>query len=146
MAVTPAATATAVPQLLAHQKVLELNNGDAGWMIVATCLVLFMTLPGLALFYGGMVRKKNLLSTLAQSVAVTAVATILWILVGYSLAFGVAPGAANQFIGSFDAVLLKGVTTSTAQPSPSSVIDAARPCTRRTPEVARECTQARYIP
>jgi ammonium transporter, Amt family len=113
VAVTPTTTA-AVPQLLAHQKVLELNNGDAGWMIVATCLVLFMTLPGLALFYGGMVRKKNLLSTLAQSVAVTAVVTILWILVGYSLAFGVAPGSANQFIGSFDAVLLKGVTTATA--------------------------------
>ncbi len=107
--------APAVPHLLAHQVPLDLNSGDAGWMLVATALVLFMTLPGLALFYGGMVRKKNLLSTLAQSVAVTAIVTVLWIAVGYSLSFGVGPSAGwNTVLGGFDVFMLKGVTTSTA--------------------------------
>ncbi|ESQ77268.1 ammonium transporter [Asticcacaulis sp. AC402] len=99
---------------LAHQVKLELNAGDTAFMILSTVLVLFMTLPGLALFYGGMVRKKNLLSTLAQSVAVSAVVTVLWILVGYSLAFGKSADGINDFIGSFDAVMLKGVTLQTA--------------------------------
>ncbi len=106
-------TGTAAPHLLAHQAVLDLNGGDTAWMIVATCLVLFMTLPGLALFYGGMVRKKNLLSTLAQSIAVTVIATVLWVLVGYSLAFGNG-GEINAYIGGFDVAMLKGVTLTTA--------------------------------
>jgi Amt family ammonium transporter len=104
----------ALPHLMAHQVPLALNQGDTAWMIVATALVLFMTLPGVALFYGGMVRKKNLLGTMAQSVAVTVVATVVWILFGYSLTFGVAPGALNAVIGSFDAVLLNHVTMATA--------------------------------
>ncbi|MBW8734553.1 MAG: ammonium transporter, partial [Asticcacaulis sp.] len=107
-------TGSAAPHLLAHQATLALNSGDTAWMIVATALVLFMTLPGVALFYGGMVRKKNLLSTLAQSVAVTVVASIIWILIGYSLSFGVAAGKANDFIGGFDAALLHGVRLDTA--------------------------------
>jgi Amt family ammonium transporter len=117
MTVATAVTATsgsAAPHLLAHQATLALNSGDTAWMIVATALVLFMTLPGVALFYGGMVRKKNLLSTLAQSVAVTVIASIAWILIGYSLAFGVGAGSANDFIGSFDAALLHGVRLDTA--------------------------------
>ncbi|ESQ93118.1 ammonia channel protein [Asticcacaulis sp. AC460] len=100
---------------LAHQVKLELSSGDTAFMILSTVLVLFMTLPGLALFYGGMVRKKNLLSTLAQSVAVSAIVTVLWILVGYSLAFGKGPNDGwNAVLGSFDAALLKGVTLNTA--------------------------------
>ena len=117
MTVATAVTATsgsAAPHLLAHQATLALNSGDTAWMIVATALVLFMTLPGVALFYGGMVRKKNLLSTLAQSVAVTVVSSIIWIVIGYSLAFGVGSGQANDFIGSFDAALLHGVRLDTA--------------------------------
>ncbi len=107
-------TGSAAPQLLAHQAPLALNSGDTAWMIVATALVLFMTLPGVALFYGGMVRKKNLLSTMAQSVAVTVIAAVVWIVIGYSLSFGVAPGQVNNFIGSLDAALLHGVRLDTA--------------------------------
>ena len=117
MSVASAVTTTigsAAPHLLAHQAPLALNSGDAAWMIVATALVLFMTLPGVALFYGGMVRKKNLLSTMAQSVAVTVIAAVIWILIGYSLAFGVGPGQSNAFIGGFDAALLNGVRLDTA--------------------------------
>ena len=111
-------TADSAPHLLAHQATLDLNSGDAGWMIVATALVLFMTLPGLALFYGGMVRKKNLLSTLAQSVAVTVIVTVLWVLVGYSLAFSVGGANAasgwNKVLGGFDVLLLNHVGMTTA--------------------------------
>jgi len=116
--VSAAAAETAKPVLLAHQAALDLNAGDAGWMLVATCLVLFMTLPGLALFYGGMVRKKNLLSTLAQSVAVSVIASVIWIFIGYSLAFGVGGGNADSFlnkiVGGFDIALLNGVRLDTA--------------------------------
>ena len=104
----------ALPHLMAHQVPLAINKGDVAWMIVATCLVLFMTLPGVALFYGGMVRKKNLLATMAQSVAVTVIATVIWIIAGYSLTFGVGPGALNAVLGSFDAVMLHHVSMSTA--------------------------------
>jgi Amt family ammonium transporter len=113
-----ATTEAAKPVLLAHQAALNLNGGDAGWMLVATCLVLFMTLPGLALFYGGMVRKKNLLSVLAQSVAVSVIASVIWIFIGYSLAFGVGGGSdgsfLNKIIGGFDIALLNGVRLDTA--------------------------------
>ncbi|MBF0460835.1 MAG: ammonium transporter, partial [Magnetococcales bacterium] len=64
-----------------------LNTGDTAWMLTSTALVLFMTLPGLALFYGGMVRAKNTLSVFMQCFAITALVTILWCLYGYSLAF-----------------------------------------------------------
>ena len=64
-----------------------LNSGDTAWMLTSTALVLMMTIPGLALFYGGMVRKKNVLATAAQSFAVTALVTVLWMVIGYSLAF-----------------------------------------------------------
>ncbi len=82
-----------------------LSAGNTAWMLTATALVLFMTIPGLALFYGGMVRKKNVLATLMQSFFVAALVSVLWVVVGYSLAF--APG--NGFIGGFDKVLLNGV-------------------------------------
>ncbi|MEI9905342.1 MAG: hypothetical protein WDN06_16360 [Asticcacaulis sp.] len=108
-------TVSAAPHLLAHQANLALDTGNAAWMIVATALVLFMTLPGLALFYGGMVRKKNILATLAQSVAVTVIVTVLWVIAGYTLSFGVGPNPAwNAVLGSFDSLMLHGVTTSTA--------------------------------
>src|ERR1700687_3503137 len=74
-------------------------------------LVLMMTIPGLALFYGGMVRKKNVLATLMQSFAITCLVTILWAVVGYSLAF--MPG--NPWIGSFDRLLLNGMNFATGQ-------------------------------
>ncbi len=79
--------------------------GDTAWMLTATALVLFMTLPGLALFYGGLVRSKNVLSVLMQCFAIAGMVSILWLLVGYSLAFR--PG--NAFIGDLGRVLLAGV-------------------------------------
>ena len=80
-------------------------------MLTSTALVLFMTLPGLALFYGGMVRRKNVLATITQSVAAAAIVTALWFLVGYSLAF---TGQTNPLIGGLDAALLNGVRPDTA--------------------------------
>ena len=65
----------------------QISTGDTAWMLTSTALVLLMTLPGLALFYGGMVRKKNLLSTMAQSFAIACLVTVLWVVIGYSLAF-----------------------------------------------------------
>ena len=66
----------------------ELNSGDTAWMLTATALVLFMTIPGLSLFYAGMVRSKNVLSVLMQCFAITSLMTVLWVLYGYSIAFG----------------------------------------------------------
>jgi ammonium transporter, Amt family len=81
------------------------SAGDNAWMLTSAALVLMMTGPGLALFYGGLVRKKNILGTMMQSFAMMGMVTILWALVGYSLAFG----HGNAFIGGFEHVFLKGV-------------------------------------
>jgi ammonium transporter, Amt family len=78
---------------------------DNAWMLMSSALVLMMTGPGLALFYGGLVRKKNVLATMLQSFAMMAIVTVIWGVVGYSLAFG----AGNSFIGSFRHVFLRGV-------------------------------------
>src|SRR5687768_15853908 len=72
---------------LAQAPATKIDAGDTAWVIAATALVLMMTIPGLALFYAGMVRKKNVLATLAQSFAATGIVSVLWVLVGYSLAF-----------------------------------------------------------
>ncbi len=85
-----------------------LNSGDTAWMLVATALVLMMTLPGLALFYGGMVRKKNVLATVMQSFAVACLMSVLWMVIGYSLAFSDG-GAANAWVGGLDRALLAGM-------------------------------------
>jgi len=86
-----------------------LDSGDTAWMIVATVLVLFMTIPGLSLFYAGMVRSKNVLSVLMQCFAITALMTILWVLYVYSLAFSDG-GSMQGFWGGFDKAFLAGVT------------------------------------
>lgn len=86
-----------------------LDSGDTAWMIVATVLVLFMTIPGLSLFYGGLVRAKNILSILVQCFAITCLMTILWLVYGYSLAYG----DGNAYIGDFSKVFLKGVGVDT---------------------------------
>lgn len=85
---------------------VKINSADTAWMIVATALVLMMTIPGLALFYAGMVRKKNVLATMAQSLAAVALISILWVVFGYSLAF-VGEG---KWIGTLDRVMLSGMT------------------------------------
>jgi ammonium transporter, Amt family len=90
----------------AHADTPSLNSGDTAWVLAATCLVIMMTVPGLALFYGGMVRKKNVLATLMQSFAACALITILWVVIGHTLAFdGEAP-----LIGGLSNFLLKGMT------------------------------------
>ena len=109
-----AGPALSAPTLLAHQAPLELNEASAAWILTSTALVLLMTLPGLALFYGGMVRRKNVLATIAHSAAAMAIVTVLWFVVGYSLSFGSSGPATNGFIGGFQAVFLNGVTPSTA--------------------------------
>ena len=86
-----------------------LNSGDTAWMIVATALVLFMTIPGLSLFYSGMVRNKNVLSVLMQCFAITALMSVLWAIYGYSLAFDDG-GGFNKWIGGMGKFFLKGVT------------------------------------
>ena len=90
------------PQLIAADKI---SSGDTAWMLTSTALVLLMTIPGLALFYGGMVRKKNVLATLMQSFAITCLVTVLWVIAGYSLAF--MPG--GSFMGNLDRLFLKGM-------------------------------------
>ncbi len=93
-----------------EQQVAESKSAaDNGWMLMSSALVLLMTGPGLALFYGGLVRKKNVLATMMQSFAMMAIVTVLWALIGYSLAFG----SGNGFIGGFSHLFLRGVS---AQP------------------------------
>ena len=83
----------------------KISAGDTAWLLASTALVLFMTIPGLALFYAGMVRKKNVLATMAHSFAVTCLVTVIWVVIGYSLAF--TPG--SPYIGGLDRVLLSGM-------------------------------------
>lgn len=112
LAAGPAVAAPAAP-LLAHQAPLALNEASSAWILTSTALVLMMTLPGLALFYGGMVRRKNVIATLAHSTAAFAIVTVLWFAAGYSLSFG-SGGAADGIVGGLEAAFLNGVTPSTA--------------------------------
>jgi len=97
-----------------------INPADTAWMIVATALVLMMTIPGLALFYSGMVRKKNVLATMAQSLAAVALISLLWVAFGYSLAF-TGDGA---WIGSFDRLFLAGMTMDGVNPLAKTIPEA----------------------
>jgi ammonium transporter, Amt family len=89
-----------------------LDTGNTAWMLTSTALVLMMTIPGLALFYGGMVRKKNVLATIMQSFAITCLVTVLWFMFGYSLAFSDG-GSTNAYVGGFSKFFHHGITTST---------------------------------
>lgn len=94
---------------------ISLNSGNTAWIIMATVLVLMMTIPGIALFYGGLVRRKNMLSVIMQSLSIVAVISIIWVVFGYSLAFG-SGFDGNLFrygIGGFDKVMLKGISLDT---------------------------------
>src|SRR5438477_4542063 len=106
----PSALATADPQgdriaKLEQQIADSKGSADNAWMLMSSALVLLMTGPGLALFYGGLVRKKNVLATMMQSFALMAIVTVLWAMVGYSLCFG----AGNSIIGGLQHVFLRGV-------------------------------------
>ncbi len=104
-AAAPAAAAPAAPSEPFIVTLDKINSGDTAWMLTSTALVLFMTIPGLALFYGGMVRKKNVLATLMQSFAICSLVTVIWVVVGYSLAF--MPG--SQWLGGFGRFMLNGM-------------------------------------
>ncbi|WP_426129738.1 ammonium transporter [Pararhizobium sp. PWRC1-1] len=104
----PAATEAAV----AAAPAMTVDKGDTTWMMLSSILVLLMTVPGLALFYGGLVRTKNMLSVLMQVLMIAAVAMIIWVTYGYSLAF-TDGGSLNSFVGGFSKVFLSGVDVST---------------------------------
>lgn len=108
LAQTPASTPATQAQISALQQQVQTAqmNADNAWMLVSAALVLLMTGPGLALFYGGLVRRKNILGTMMQSFAMMGLVTILWATVGYSLAFG----HGNGFIGGFEHLFLRGVS------------------------------------
>ena len=84
----------------------ELNSGDTAWILTSTALVLFMTLPGLALFYGGLVRVKNILSVLIQCFVIACIVSVIWVIYGYSLAFK----GSGLYIGDFSSVFLNGIS------------------------------------
>ena len=104
LALAQAAAPAAAPAAAAAAP--KLDTGDTAWMLTSTALVLMMTIPGLALFYGGMVRKKNVLSTVMQSFAITCMISVLWLIVGYSLAF--TPG--SSIVGGLSRLFMAGLT------------------------------------
>jgi Amt family ammonium transporter len=107
----------------------KIDSGDTAWMLTSTALVLMMTIPGLALFYGGMVRKKNVLATVMQSFAVTCLVTVLWAIVSYSLAFT----EGNAFLGGLSRFLLRGMT-----------IDSVNDLAKTIPESVYMCFQMTF--
>jgi Amt family ammonium transporter len=110
MAACTAAIAVATSPAFAQSS--KIDNADTAWMIAATGLVLMMTIPGLALFYAGMVRKKNVLATMAQSLAATFLISILWAVAGYTLAFT----GDGPFLGTLEHIFLRGITLDAVSP------------------------------
>ena len=123
---TPEAAAVPTPSGL---NIGGVNSGDTAWMLTSTALVLMMTIPGLALFYGGMVRKMNVLATVMQSFAVTCLVTVLWMAVGYSLAFT----GGSSFVGGSSRFLLLGMT-----------IDSVNDLAKTIPESVYMCFQMTF--
>lgn len=116
--------------LFAQDNTPVLDSGDTAWILVATALVLFMTIPALALFYGGLVRTKNVLSVLMQCLVLTALMSVIWVVCGYSLAFdteGMVKGTVNvqSFIGGFSKLFMNGVTVESLSGSIPEVLFAA---------------------
>src|SRR5438067_9140240 len=125
----PAAPANQAAPAAAAAAASGINSGDTAWMLTSTALVLMMTIPGLALFYGGMVRKMNVLATVMQSFAITCLVTVLWMIVGYSLAFT----EGNPFFGGFSRILLDGMT-----------IDSVNELAKTIPESVYMCFQMTF--
>ncbi|HZK99293.1 MAG TPA: ammonium transporter [Caulobacteraceae bacterium] len=111
-ALTIGAPLAAIAQTVGAGAPTKIDSGDTAWMLTSSLLVLMMTIPGLALFYAGMVRKKNILATLAQSFGATAVITIVWMVVGYSIAFT----GSGAFIGDFKYILLAPMGLNSVSP------------------------------
>jgi Amt family ammonium transporter len=103
------------------QEAPKVDTGDAAWMLTSTALVLMMTVPGVALFYAGMVRKKNVLATMMQSFFITALVTVLWMVAGYSIAFG----EGGAYFGDFSRVLLAGIADKWDEPFSLGTGDSA---------------------
>ncbi|HVV43297.1 MAG TPA: ammonium transporter [Nitrobacter sp.] len=118
-AAAPAAAAAPAPKL---------DSGDTAWMLTSTALVLMMTIPGLALFYGGMVRKKNVLATVMQSFAITCLVTILWMVIGYSWAFT----EGTNFLGGASRILLMGMGTDSIASAASTIPESVFMCFQMT--------------
>ena len=113
----PGAAAAAAPAAAPEPK---LDSGDTAWMLTSTALVLFMTIPGLALFYGGLVRAKNVLSVLMQCFVITALITVIWTIVGYSLCFGTG-GSYDGYIGNLSKMFLMGIGVNTLAPLATTI-------------------------
>src|ERR1700704_3760674 len=124
----PAAPAAGAAPAAAAAAASAINSGDTAWMLTSTALVLMMTIPGLALFYGGMVRKMNVLATVMQSFAVTCLVTVLWMIVGYSLAFT----EGNPFFGGFSRVLLDGMTVESINDLAKTIPESVYMCFQMT--------------
>ena len=118
-AAAPAAAAAPAPKL---------DSGDTAWMLTSTALVLMMTIPGLALFYGGMVRKKNVLATVMQSFAITCLVTVLWMVIGYSWAFT----EGTNFLGGASRMLLMGMGTDSISSAASTIPESVFMCFQMT--------------
>jgi ammonium transporter, Amt family len=121
----PACDATAKPPILSKCKT---DSGDTAWMLTSTALVLMMTIPGLALFYGGMVRKKNVLATVMQSFAITCLVTVLWMVIGYSWAFT----DGGPYLGGSSRFLLMGMSTDVVSPLAATIPESVYMCFQMT--------------
>ncbi|HEY2756192.1 MAG TPA: ammonium transporter [Pseudolabrys sp.] len=121
----PACDATAKPPILSKCKT---DSGDTAWMLTSTALVLMMTIPGLALFYGGMVRKKNVLATVMQSFAITCLVTVLWMVIGYSWAFT----DGGPYLGGSSRFLLMGMGTDVVSPLAATIPESVYMCFQMT--------------
>jgi Amt family ammonium transporter len=124
-----AAGALALPAVAFAADKPKIDSGDTAWMLTSTALVLMMTIPGLALFYGGMVRKKNVLATVVQSFAITCLVSVLWMVVGYSLAFT----TGSTVLGGLSRVFMAGVT-----------VDGVSDLAKTIPETVYMCFQLTF--
>ena len=109
----PVNLAKMAPAAQAAAQANMVNKGDVSWMLISSALVLMMSVPALALFYGGLVRSKNMLSVLMQVFMIVSVAALVWCCWGYSMAFSTGSGVTAPFVGGFSKIMLMGVSTST---------------------------------
>ena len=114
----------------------KVDSGDTAWMLASTALVLMMTIPGLALFYGGMVRKKNILAILMLCFVITCIVTIVWTVAGYSLAFTVGKGGLAPYVGDLSRFMLHASPTRSPM-APTPIRSSLTLASRMSPRSAR---------
>ncbi len=134
-ALAPLAVALLAATPAMAQDAPTIDTGDTAWMMTSTAIVLMMTIPGLALFYAGMVRKKNVLPTMMQSFTIAALVTIVWMVAGYSLAFG----DGNPWIGDLSKLFLSGMRRTGT--SPSAWVRATRRWPSPSPRRSSSCSR-----